>query len=186
MTSLRALPRRALRYEVGIWHSLYRWLFRRPTTREASAVPFGYSSLLTPILIAFIAVSALEIPVIHFFVPWETIGRIFLGLGVWGLVWMVGLLAAIRIHPHLVGESGLRIRYGFDLDVVLPWDAVEAVRTNRRSYASGRKVQLEPPEAPTTLNAPISSTTNVEVVLRGPTTVRLPNGSQATVTNVNV
>ena len=99
---------------------------------------------------------------------------------------MIGLLAAIRIHPHLVGPFGMRIRYAFDLDVVLTWDAVAAVKTNRRSYASGRKVQLEPPEAPTTLNAPISSTTNVEVILRGPTTVRLPNRSQATVTRVNL
>ncbi|MBA2630207.1 MAG: hypothetical protein H0U84_04205, partial [Thermoleophilaceae bacterium] len=55
------------------------WIARRSITRDAGAVAFGYASLLTPILIAFIAVSAIEIPVVHLLMPWETIRRVFLG-----------------------------------------------------------------------------------------------------------
>ncbi len=100
------------------------WIARRSITRDAGAVAFGHASLLTPILIAFIAVSAIEIPVVHLLMPWETIRRVFLGLGLWGVIWMIGLLASLRIYPHEVGEKGLRVRYGFNLDVTLPWDVI--------------------------------------------------------------
>jgi hypothetical protein len=29
---------------------------------------------------------------------------------------MLGLLASIRVHPHVVGDSGLRIRSGFSIE----------------------------------------------------------------------
>jgi len=179
---LASLARRVLVYELRIWQSLYRWIFRRSITRDAGAVTFGYASLLTPILIAFIAVSAIEIPVVHLLMPWETIRRVFLGLGVWGVIWMIGLLASLRIYPHDVGEKGLRVRYSFNLDVTLPWDVVAQIRTHRRSLPSGRKVQLERLGVATTLNVAISSTTNVEVALRQPTPVRLPNGEHIEIT----
>ncbi len=179
---LASLARRVLVYELRIWQSLYRWIFRRPITPDADAVAFSYASLLTPILIAFIAVSAIEIPVVHLLMPWETIRRVFLGLGIWGVIWMIGLLASLRIYPHHVGASGLRVRYSFDLDVTLPWDVIAEIRAHRRSLPSGRKVQLERLGVSTTLNVAISSTTNVEVALRQPTTVRLPNGKHVEIT----
>jgi len=177
-----SLPRRALFYEVGIWRSLYRWIFRRPPTREPDAEAFGYASLMTPILVAFIAVSALEIPVVDFFLPWEAVRRPFLALGAWGLIWMIGLLASLRVHPHLVAASGLRVRYGFNVDIMLPWVAIAEIRAQRRSLPSGRTVQLERTGPAATLHIAISSATNVEVVLREPTTVRLPKGVSETIT----
>ena len=173
-----SLPRRVLVYELGIWRSLYFWLFRRPTTHDVDPQAFGYASLLTPILLAFIAVSAIEIPVVHFLLPWEGVRRAFLGLGVWGLVWMLGLLASLRIYPHLVSASGFRARYSFDVDVMIPWEAITEVRARRRSLRSSRKVQFERTETTSILNIAISSTTNVEFVLREPMTVRLPRGSE--------
>jgi len=182
--ALASLPRRALVYEVGVWRSLYRWIFRRPPP-DGDAQPFGYSSLLTPILLAFIAVSTIEIPVVHLLLPWETVRRAFLGLGVWGVIWMIGLLASLRIHPHLVAAAGLRLRYSFTVDVAVPWDAIAEIRSRRRSLPSGRTVQLERDDGGTTLHLAISSTTNVELVLRQPTVVSLPNGRREEITRLH-
>jgi hypothetical protein len=175
---LASLPRRALFYELNIWRSLYRWVFRRPVTPSPEAQAFAYASTLTPILIAFIAVSAIEIPVVHLLLPWKTVRQAFFPLGVWGVTWMIGLLASLRTHPHVVAASGLRVRYGFVLDVDLPWELVAELRTQRRSLTSGRKVQVERADAGTTLHVAISSTTNVEVRLRQPLTVQLPSGPE--------
>lgn len=183
---LVTFPRRAVVYEAHIWQSLYRWTFRRAVTLEPGAQAFAYSSLLTPILIAFIAVSALEIPVVHFFLPWGSLRSAFLLLGIWGVTWMIGLLASLHIYPHFVSAAALRARYSFELDVELPWSAIESVTLRRRSYASGRKVQLERQNETTALNVPISSTTNVEFLLNEPATVRLPNGALEHVTALRI
>jgi hypothetical protein len=174
------LARKVVVYELRIWQSLFLWLLRRPRV-PAGADAFPYASLLTPILVAFIVVSALEIPVVHFFLPWEAVRTAFLLLGVWGVIWMVGLLASMRIYPHLVGPAGLRVRYSFGVDVLLPWESIAEIRAQRRALASGRKVQLERTDAGTTLHVALSSTTNVEVALREPTEVRLPKGAETIV-----
>jgi hypothetical protein len=51
----------AARYEAGIWRSLCRWLTRRGATDPDAALS-GYASQVTPLLLAFIFLSALEIP----------------------------------------------------------------------------------------------------------------------------
>jgi hypothetical protein len=136
------LVRRVLAYEVGMWRNLYRWVFRRPVTFEPDAVALGYAGMLTPFLIAFIAVSAVEIPVLHLLLPWETARLVADILGVYGLLWMVGLFAANRAHPHIVGRFGLRIRNGHAVDLLLAWDDVASMRTRGRDLP-GRTVQLD-------------------------------------------
>src|SRR5882724_9057994 len=88
---------RVATYEAGIWRSLYRWLTRRPRSTDPKATLFGYASEVTPILIAFIVVSALEIPIVSLIFPWPAVRDALLVLGVWSLIWMLGLLAALRV-----------------------------------------------------------------------------------------
>src|SRR6476619_3686632 len=102
--------RSLIRYEMRLWLALYRWVFRRPEPVPPGSVPFSYSGTGTMLLMAFIVVSAIEIPVLHLLLPW-TVARIIAWIaGVYGLLWMIGLLATLRIYPHLVGEPGIRIR----------------------------------------------------------------------------
>ncbi len=42
----------------------YRWLLRRPPTTEPGAEVFSYAGVVQPILIAFIVLSAVEIPIL--------------------------------------------------------------------------------------------------------------------------
>jgi hypothetical protein len=116
------LLRKAIWYEFRLWRSLFRWVLRRPTA-EPGAATFGYAALLTPVLVAFIVVSAIEIPIVHLILPWAAVRTTALAAGVYGLLWMFGLLAAMRVHPHVVGDAGLRVRSGMskhtNVDVIL-------------------------------------------------------------------
>jgi hypothetical protein len=53
--------------EIGIWQSLYRFVFRRPRVPEG-AVGFSYHRQVWTILMIFIGLSASEIPIIDLIV----------------------------------------------------------------------------------------------------------------------
>jgi hypothetical protein len=134
---------------------------------------------VTPVIWAFIGLSAIEIPVAHLLLPWQTARVIVLVVGIWGLTWMLGLLASLKTYPHLVAGSGLRIRYGTTVDITVPWDAVASIGVRRRDLASSRTVQLSRLESGTVLQVGISGQTNVDLGLRDPVTVPLPKGSKS-------
>ncbi|WP_214466897.1 hypothetical protein [Microbacterium flavescens] len=166
-----ALARAAWRAEVGVWQSLYRWLFRRPRVpRGASG--FTYHSPVLTILVVFIVLSAVEIPIVDLIVhdwPWVRIP--LLALGIWGVTWMIGLLLGFLTRPHAVGPDGIRARYGAEVDVDLPWDVVASVEKSRDVLEKAPKIRDEP-HGPT-LALRMQHETNVLVVLERPVTVRL-------------
>jgi hypothetical protein len=162
---MRAM-RRVLAYERGIWRSLYRWIARRPPVADGE--PFPYAGAVTPVLWAFIGVSAIEVPAVHFLLPWEPVRRVALVAGVYGLVWMVGMLAALRVHPHVVDDAGLRVRNGLSLDVLVPWERIVHVRYRLRALEGMRHVQVDGDDAHRALSVGVGSQTNVDVVLREP------------------
>jgi hypothetical protein len=173
MKVLKAV-RFALWYEWHMWLSLYRWLFRRPLVRESGAKPFGYARAQTPVLIAFIVVSAIEVPILDLVLPWPVVRFIALLLGVWGVVWMFGILAILRTHPHVVGPAGLRIRNGLSVDVSIPWALVADIRLRNRPLEPGRKDRMEVTDAGTVAIMPISNFTNVDVAFREPVVLPVP------------
>ena len=103
---------------------------------------FSYSRQVSPIIGAFIFVSLVELPVVHLLLPWDAARIAALVLSVWGLLWMVGLLASMKVYPHLIDDAGLRIRYGTTTDIRVPWEAVASVTARRRSVPTGRHVHL--------------------------------------------
>jgi hypothetical protein len=134
--------RRVVAYELSLWRSLYQWLARRPTTDDPGAVTFGNVSPALPIIWAFIVVSAIEVVVVDLIVSrWATVRAVLLWLGGYGLLWMFGLLAAMKVHPHVVSDHGIRVRSGQSLDVEVPWGALASVQHKRRSYAKNKRVQ---------------------------------------------
>jgi hypothetical protein len=90
------------------------------------------------------------------------------------------MLAAVTVHPHVLGPSGLRIRHGTSLDVHIPWDAVIGVRHVRRSRDGSRSVQADG----TTLHVLVSKQTTVEIRVARPVTVALPRDRTAEITVV--
>jgi hypothetical protein len=129
------MARHALAFEYNIYKSLLRWVLRRPGVPPGFE-PVGYARLATPMLWLWIFGSALELPLVHVLVPWHGVRISLLIVGVWGLLWMVGILAGLRSYPHLLGADGLRIRNGALHDIAIPWKAVAQVTTEDRSLLS--------------------------------------------------
>jgi hypothetical protein len=163
--------RRAVRYELAMWRSLFRWVLRRPV--DGDGVPFGNAARAAPLLWMFIGLSAAEVPILHLILPWPIVQAISLAVGAYGVLWMVGLLAALKVHPHLVGPAGLRIRSGLSYDFTVPWDAVATIRHRYRSAPPGGSVQVDDVGGRPVLLLGGSGQTALDLVLREPREVPL-------------
>jgi hypothetical protein len=164
--------------EIGIWRSLFLLVTRRVSGQGPGVQAFSYAKAITPIMGAFVFVSALELPVVDLLLPWETVRLIAIVLSVWGLLWMVGLLASMKVFPHLVDDHGLRIRYGTRADIRIPWEAIASVATRRGRVPTRKHVQLERSDDGTVVDVAVLKLTNVEVALHGATTIGLPDGPE--------
>jgi hypothetical protein len=177
MTGASSLLRRLVVAELRSYRILPMWLLRRRDI-PVGAVGFGYVGVVLPVLWAFIVVSAIELVVVHVVLPWPAVRVVADVLGVWGLLWMIGLLAGLSVRPHLLDTSGLRVRNGVTTDLVVPWDAVSTVSFRMRSREKSRAVQLDRDGPGTVLNVVVGSQTNVDVALRHPVVVSLPSGDE--------
>ena len=168
--------------EIGIWRSLFLWVTRRVPGRRPGVETFAYSRDIVPILAAISAVSTVELVVVHVLLPWETIRLIADVISIWGLLWMLGLLASLRVFPHLVADDALHVRYGTTVDVAVPWEAVASVTARRRGGVTSRKsVWVDG----AVVTVAVLKQTRVDVVLREPTRLELPDGPE-TVTEVRL
>jgi hypothetical protein len=135
------------------------------------------------VLVTFIVVSAVELVAVDVLVHhWPLVRIPFLVVGVWGLLWMSGLLAAMVTRPHAVGTEGIWARYATDVDLALPWEAIDAVvrRTRTREEKAPRLAHGDD-----VLNLWMQDRTNVDVDLDRPVHVRLPEGT-ATVRRISL
>jgi len=168
---VKRIARMAWRAEIGIWQSLYRWIFRRPRV-PAGASAFAYHSPVFTILMIFIVLSAVEIPIIDLIVhPWPWVRIPLLILGIWGLTWMIGLALSYLTRPHSVGPDGIRARVGADVDVDMPWAVVASVERSRDVAEKAPKLRDE--EHGRTLSLRMANETNILVVLETPVRTRL-------------
>jgi hypothetical protein len=169
--TLLDLARAAVRFEWHIYVALARWIARRPEV-PAGAAARGYARMVTPVLCLWIFGSAAETVAFHFIVPWEVPRLVLDVLGIWGFLWMVGLLAGYRVYPHLLTDDGLRIRLGRRADVFVPWSQVaSAVPVDRDLESSIRTFQPLRTEAGTDLQIGVSGRANVHLTLVNSITV---------------
>lgn len=174
----------AWRYELGLWSALVRWVFRRPIAAEPGATLYPYSSTVKMLMVVFIGVSAVEIPIVHVILPWATARHVLDAVGVYGLLWMLGLWAGMVRNPHTVGPSGLRIRGGTTLDQPIAWAAIREVRMRRRSLPPEGQIQLEEAGDQRILSLGVGSQTSVDVILREPMPVAVAKAKGRPVTQV--
>jgi hypothetical protein len=179
-TAVLPLLRRAATLEVAMWRSLFRWVLRRPPEFGPGGEPFSYAGVVKPILGVFIGLSVVELPILDVIlrhtVSWQPARVIALTIGIYGLLWMIGLLASLLLHPHVVDDSGLRIRGGTTMDVRVPWHAIAAIHTRYRSLPSSRGVQYDRTDDEVILNLGTASQTSVDIRFHHPTVVALPKG----------
>jgi hypothetical protein len=135
------LPRpaaRAMLIEVRVWVSLLRWPFHR-ARGDAS---FGYGRGLRPLLWGVTALVMVEGGVVDVVLaavlgdgsPWVWV---VLGVHVYALVWLVGLLASLHTEPHHLLGTRLELRDGVFGAVSIPLASITGVVARRRAN-SGR------------------------------------------------
>ena len=170
------LARRALRIEVAGYGNLLRLLLRRPRV-PAGAEGFTSHRPDLPILVVITVVSAVEVVAVDLIVHrWASVRIPLLVLGIWGLVFMLGLLAGMVTRPHAVGPEGIRVRTAIEIDVALAWDDIHTI-TRRRALVQERCPMLTTDAAgEVTLHLRVQNETNIEITLHDPVPVRLPNG----------
>ena len=184
MRTAVSLARRAVAFEIALYRSLFRWVTRRPDV-PAGGVAFGYVGAVALLLWVFISVSAVELVVVHVLLPWESVRLVADIIGIWGLVWMLGLAASYTVHPHVVTESGLRIRQGHGIDITVPWEAVATVGVRERSRDTSKALQVDRSEQAVVLNVVLGSRTDVDVRLRRPLLVPV-RGDEEAVTEIRL
>jgi hypothetical protein len=184
---VRRLAWAALRLEVTLYLALGRWIVRRPEV-PAGTVAVGYSRLVAPMLWLWIFGSAVEVVVLDVLLSrWWTPLRVpLLVLGVWGLVWMLGMLAAYRVRPHLLGDHVLQVRDGIHARVDVPLERISSIRSVDHDLPGIlRSVHVEGEEPEALLLVGVGSRTNLELALSGPTVLETPHGP-TTVTRVGL
>lgn len=177
MTVLRrawGLARWLVILEIGIWHSLSLWVARRVSGQGPDVEPFSYARQISPVIGAFIVVSAIELPVVHLLLPWETVRLVLLVVSVWGLLWMLGLFASMRVFPHLMDGSGVRVRNATTVDIRVPWNAVASVTARRGRADSAKRVVVDGSD----VAVPVMKLTRIDIELHAPMTIALPDGPQ--------
>lgn len=177
----------ALLLELALYRSLARWVARTPDVPQGST-PIGYAQLAGPMIWLWIFGSATEVVVVEVVLrSWdhpvsEAIRLPLLVLGVWGVLWMLGMLASYRVRPHLLAEDHLVARSGARTRVVVPLEAVESTRTVEHELPGVIKsLHLEDD----LLLVGVSSQTNLELVLARPKTLET-SGGPMTATRVGV
>lgn len=180
------LLRHAIRFEVAVYVSIWRWITRHPSQPGVGAKGFSYVGSVTFAIWVFIVLSAVEIPIAHLLIPWEGVRIAVLVLGLWGLTWMLGYYAGLRMYPHVVHEQGVVARNGPLIRVELPWEFVADIRSRTRNYEADRGRQVIEDEHSAVLAMVQSSQTNIDLVLGEPVVVLGPWGRPCEVSQVRV
>ncbi len=163
----------AVLFEVALYRSLARWVARRPDV-PAGTTPIGYGQLAGPMMWLWIFGSAVEVVVLDVVLHrWLPAARLpFLVLGVWGVVWMLGLLASMRVRPHLLDDTHLVVRSGARTRVVVPLEALAGVRSATHEVP-GLVRTLQELDGLLLVGM---GETNLELSLTGPTTLETARG----------
>lgn len=74
--------------------------------------------------------------------PWPWIRYPFLVLGIWGVIYMIGFVAAYQKLPHTLTEDNLTLRAGPLAEYRIPRDKILAVKLDQQSYESNKSRQL--------------------------------------------
>jgi hypothetical protein len=168
--------RRMVRLELLLYAAVVRWIVRRRAV-PAGSEPWGYGRLVAPMLWLWVFGSAVETVAFHLLIPWEGLRLVVDIISIWGLVWMLGMLAGYHVYPHLVTDDELRVRSGVYHDIRVPRSAIATAVAKERDLASSVwLLQVEPGEQGYDVSVAVSGRTNVLLTLAEPTVLSTAKG----------
>lgn len=164
--------------EVRLYAALLRWVLRRRDVPDG-AQAWSYAALAAPVLWLWVFGSAAEVVVFHVIIPWEGVRLIVDIISIWGLVWMLGTLAAYRIRPHLLLGDELRIRNSVYHDIAVPLTAISSGGVREVDLPSSvRSLQMTTDdEGGCQVSVGVSGRTNVVLTLQPGTPLKTASGA---------
>ena len=111
-------------------------LVRRRQDGDSHPTYGGYRDAL-PTWIVLSAVAMVEIGVTEVLPIPATVRKALLVLGLWGLVVVLGLVAALVVHPHVVETDRVRFRVGFWSELTLPRASIGRVTVVQGTVSCG-------------------------------------------------
>ncbi|MFD0854039.1 hypothetical protein ACFQ07_17510, partial [Actinomadura adrarensis] len=169
---------RIIGFNVKSMHSLVLWVLRRRSGVPPGAVEASYAreELFMMSLWQFaMVVEAVGVDILLRGLGAPEWLRIpLLVIGVYGVIFGIGVLAASATRPHVITDDELRIRYGPFFDLRIPRDRITSVRPARNRDEKGLIMVADG-----TLAAAVTAQTNLIVELDEPITVIRPMGRRA-------
>jgi len=141
------------------------WL--RPPEPGPSSFAFHRRDAYASVVLGLLVVLAIELFPVHLLIArWSPLAAwIVTGLSVYGAVWMIADLQAMRLRPIRLTPGGLDLRVGLRWEVPIPIDAIARIEriTSDAPRAPKGGLKLVPFGSPTH-----RVTTHVPVTARGP------------------
>jgi hypothetical protein len=165
-----------VRLELLLYAATLRWVARRRAV-PAGAQAWGYARLVTPVLWLWVYGSVGELVAFHFLIPWDGVRLAVDLVSLWGLVWMLGMLAGNKVYPHVLTDEALRVRGGVHHDIGVPRASIAGAVVHERDLPSSVwLLQVEPAEAGHHVAVGVSGRTNVTLTLDRPTALATAQG----------
>jgi hypothetical protein len=166
-------------FEIGVlYYALFSW------HRSCGQTPntfTGYRKTGYPLVLGvLLAVMGIEMIAVHLVVYrlWSPVAAwVLTGLSIYGALWMLGDLQALRLRPTIITAQALMLRTGFRWEVDISWSNVIGVRRldwQERGDGEGR------------LNTAALGEPTLELVLREPVRVRGVYGLAKTTARIGV
>ncbi len=179
--------------EARLWITVVRWVTRRGPDGPA-VFHYHRRSLFGLLALFCLLTTPLELFLWELLIPWAWLRVALFVLGIYGLVWIVGLYASFRITPHQLDERGLWLHYGLLGGVWLPYDAIAGITAERRGapkHNDGVQIVQEASSrqgamAHSVAFIGIGGRTDVTVTLNRPVTIERLFGPSPPVTTIHL
>ena len=184
---------RLLALEARLWGTLIRWLTRR-WGGGPGAFSYGRRSPIG-LLVGFVVLTTpLELLLWELLIPWTWLRLALFVLGIYGLIWIVGLYASVKVSPHRLADRGVCANYGLLASVWIPYDAIGAITIEQRSAPkSAEGVQIVRAERETAKEeghtaafVAVGGKTDVTIALTHPLAIERLFGPTAPVTTIHL
>jgi hypothetical protein len=123
--------------EPRLWTCIILWLRRRP--RQPGDFAYHQGSIVGVLAIAALFSAPVEILLAEVLIPWTWLRLALLVASIYAVIWIFGFAASLATIPHHLGADGIWLNYGLLATTHIPYSAIIAVTTERRSPRSGRE-----------------------------------------------
>lgn len=170
--------RRLMAFDAAHMRSMVLWVARRRDGVPPGATAVPYSGTLTPTMMFFVVASVLELVAFEVFLravhaP-DAVRLPILFVDAYGVLIMLGVVAAVVTRPHVVSAGEVRLRNGAFIDLRIPRSRIAEVR-RVRNYGERGTVDGD------TFVLAVMSQTNLAIELTEPITAVRPLGREVEV-----